>query len=121
MVASSLGELFKFDTSHPTGHYKLDLADNYQFMLAQRLQVCSFSSCVLRFACMHQLCWQSSGVFLQRCDICFLQMQSNQEARQRAALSLFDLSQRGNGQTLRNTTINGDAVRISGNCFSSHM
>jgi hypothetical protein len=41
-------------------------------------------------------------------------MQSNEEARARAALSLFDLSQRGNGQALRNTVINGEAVRISG-------
>jgi hypothetical protein len=41
-------------------------------------------------------------------------MQSNQEARARSALSLFDLSQRGNGQCLRNTTINGEPVRISG-------
>lgn len=43
-----------------------------------------------------------------------LQMQSNQEARARSTLSLFDLSQRGNGQALRNTFINGEAVRISG-------
>ena len=41
-------------------------------------------------------------------------MQSNQEARARSTLSLFDLSQRGNGQALRNTFINGEAVRISG-------
>jgi hypothetical protein len=39
MVANSLGELFKFDPNHPTGHYKLNLADTYQFMLAQKLQV----------------------------------------------------------------------------------
>jgi hypothetical protein len=38
MVANSLGELFKFDPNHPTGHYKLNLADTYQFMLAQKLQ-----------------------------------------------------------------------------------
>jgi hypothetical protein len=39
MVTNSLGELFKFDPNHPTGHYKLNLADTYQFMLAQKLQV----------------------------------------------------------------------------------
>jgi hypothetical protein len=38
-VASSLGDLFKFDPCHPTGRYKLNLADPYQFMLAQKLQV----------------------------------------------------------------------------------
>jgi hypothetical protein len=38
-VASSLGELFKFDPCHPTGRYKLNLADTHQFMLAQKLQV----------------------------------------------------------------------------------
>jgi hypothetical protein len=41
-------------------------------------------------------------------------MQSNQEARSRAAQSLFDLSQRGNGQTLRNTLIDGQPARVSG-------
>ena len=41
-------------------------------------------------------------------------MQSNQESRARAELSLFDLSQRGNGQALRNTFIDGQPVRISG-------
>jgi hypothetical protein len=41
-------------------------------------------------------------------------MQSNQEAKFRASQSLFDLSQRGNGQALRNTFINGLPARISG-------
>ncbi len=72
MVASSLGELFKFDPSHPTGHYKLDLADNYQFMLAQKLQACClFSALLFLFACV-LLCWIFSVILLQRCDLRFL-------------------------------------------------
>lgn len=108
-MANTLGELFKYDPSHPTGHYKLILSDPYQFMLAQKLQVCCFVSQHTDFFAPLSL--------LHRTPISITsspQAQSNQESRIRASQSLFDLSQRGNGQALRNTFINGVPVRVSG-------
>jgi hypothetical protein len=72
MVASSLGELFKFDPSHPTGHYKLDLADNYQFMLAQKLQACCLSSALFLCICMRFVASDFIGYPLATFDMRFL-------------------------------------------------